>query len=42
MHARSSKETRLAWDYEKCEFSNNKAVNRWVRPTFRKGWVLKL
>ncbi|HOQ44594.1 MAG TPA: Gfo/Idh/MocA family oxidoreductase [Bryobacteraceae bacterium] len=35
-------EGKLLWDYEKCEFTNNKEVNKWVKPTFRKGWELKL
>jgi len=35
-------EGKLMWDYEKCEFTNNRAVNKWVKPTFRKGWELKL
>ena len=35
-------EGKLNWDYEKCEFSNNRTVNRWVKPAFRKGWELKL
>jgi hypothetical protein len=35
-------EGKLLWDYQKCEFTNNKAVNRWVKPTFRKGWELKV
>jgi len=35
-------EGRLLWDNTKGEFTNNKAVNRWVKPTFRKGWELKL
>ena len=31
--------------YQKCELTNNKAVNKlnkWVKPVFRKGWELKL
>ena len=35
-------EGKLLWDNTKGEFSNNKTVNRWVKPTFRKGWELKL
>jgi predicted dehydrogenase len=35
-------EGKLLWDYTKGEFTNNKAVNRWVKPAFRKGWELKL
>ena len=34
-------EGKLLWDYEKCEFSNNKAVKRWGKPAFRKDWELK-
>jgi predicted dehydrogenase len=33
---------KLLWDYNKCEFTNNKAVNKWVKPSFRKGWELKV
>ena len=35
-------EGKLLWDNAKGEFSNNKAVNKWVKPTFRKGWDIKL
>jgi hypothetical protein len=35
-------EGKLLWDYEKCEFTNNKAVNKWVTPAFRKGWEVKV
>ena len=35
-------EGKLMWNYEKGEFTNNKAVNKWVKPAFRKGWELKL
>ncbi len=34
-------EGKLLWDNVKGEFSNNKEANRWVKPTFRKGWELK-
>ncbi len=33
---------KLMWDYQKGEFTNNKEVNKWVKPTFRKGWEIKL
>jgi predicted dehydrogenase len=33
---------KLMWDNAKGEFSNNKEVNKWVKPTFRKGWQIKL
>ena len=33
---------KLLWDNAKGEFSNNKEANKWVKPTFRKGWELKL
>ena len=33
---------KLTWDNAKGEFSNNKEVNRWVKPAFRKGWEIKL
>jgi hypothetical protein len=35
-------EGKLLWDNAKGEFSNNKEANKWVKPTFRKGWDLKL
>ncbi len=35
-------EGKLLWDNAKGEFSNNRDVNRWVKPTFRKGWEIKL
>jgi len=35
-------EGKLMWDNARGEFSNNRAVNRWVKPTFRKGWEIKL
>jgi hypothetical protein len=30
-------EGKLMWDYQKCELTNNKAVNKWVKPVFRRG-----
>jgi hypothetical protein len=33
---------KLMWDNAKGEFSNNKEANRWVKPTYRKGWEVKL
>ena len=35
-------EGRLMWDNDKGEFTNGKQVMQWVKPTFRKGWELKL
>ena len=35
-------EGKLLWDNVKGEISNNKEANKWVKPTFRKGWELKL
>jgi predicted dehydrogenase len=35
-------EGKLMWDYEKGEFTNSREVNRWVKPSFRKGWDLKI
>lgn len=32
----------LRWDNARGEFSNQKSANRWVKPTYRKGWGLKL
>jgi hypothetical protein len=33
---------KLLWDNAKMEFSNNKDASKWINPTFRKGWELKL
>jgi len=33
---------KLMWDHQKGEFTNNREVNKWVKPTFRKGWEIKL
>jgi len=30
------------WYHEAGQFSNNREINQWVRPTFREGWELKL
>jgi predicted dehydrogenase len=35
-------EGKLLWDNAKGEITNNRDANRWVKPTFRKGWDLKL
>ena len=35
-------EGKLLWDHEKGEFSNNAGANRWVKPTYRKGWEVKV
>lgn len=35
-------EGKLLWDNAKGEFTNNKDANKWVKPTFRKGWEIKL
>jgi len=32
---------KLLWDNAKGEFTNNKDANKWVKPTFRKGWEIK-
>jgi hypothetical protein len=29
---------KLLWDATKMEFTNNKAANEYIKPTFRKGW----
>jgi predicted dehydrogenase len=36
------REGKLTWDNAKGEFSNGKDVNKWVKPTYRKGWEIKL
>ncbi len=33
---------KLMWDNTRGEFTNHKEVNKWVKPTFRKGWEIKL
>jgi hypothetical protein len=35
-------EGKLMWDNTKGEFTNNKEVNKWVKPTYRKGWEVKV
>ena len=35
-------EGKLLWDNSKGEISNIKDANKWVRPTFRKGWQIRL
>ena len=33
---------KLLWDNNKGEITNNREANKWVKPTFRKGWEIKL
>jgi predicted dehydrogenase len=33
---------KLLWDNAKMQFSNNKDASKWIKPTFRKGWEIKL
>jgi len=35
-------EGKLLWDNAKGEFSNNRDANKWLKPTYRKGWQVKL
>jgi hypothetical protein len=35
-------EGKLMWDAAKGVITNNKDANRWVKPTFRKGWEIRL
>jgi hypothetical protein len=35
-------EGKLLWNNAKGELTNGRDVNRWVKPTFRKGWEIKL
>ena len=35
-------EGKLLWDNARMEFTNNQDANKWVKPTFRKGWDIKL
>jgi hypothetical protein len=40
--AASHYQGKLLWDNARMEFSNNKGATRWIKPTFRKGWEIKL
>ncbi|MCL4851009.1 MAG: Gfo/Idh/MocA family oxidoreductase [Bryobacteraceae bacterium] len=33
---------KLMWNNDKCEFTNHREVNKWVKPAFRKGWEIAL
>ena len=33
---------KLLWDNNRGELTNDKEVNKWVKPAFRKGWEIKL
>jgi hypothetical protein len=33
-------EGKLEWDAAKGRFSNNPEANKYLKPTFRKGWIL--
>ncbi len=33
---------KLTWDNAKGEFTNSREANKWVKPTFRKGWEIRL
>jgi hypothetical protein len=33
---------KLLWDNTKMEFTNNKDATKWIKPTYRKGWEVKL
>jgi hypothetical protein len=35
-------EGKLMWDNTRMQFSNNKDATKWIKPTFRKGWEIKL
>jgi len=35
-------EGKLLWDNSRGEFSNHKEANQWVKPTYRKGWQVKV
>ncbi len=35
-------EGKLLWDNAKGEFTNNKDANRWIKPTYRKGWEIRI
>lgn len=40
--AASHYDGKLLWDNQKMEFSNNKGATRWIKPSFRKGWNIKV
>ena len=40
--AASHYQGKLLWDNARMEFSNNKDATKWIKPTFRKGWELRL
>src|SRR5262245_37753314 len=40
--ARYAPQGKLIWDNAKMQFSNLKDSARWIKPTFRKGWEIKL
>jgi hypothetical protein len=40
--AASHYQGKLLWDNAKMQFSNNKDATKWIKPTFRKGWEIKL
>jgi len=33
---------KLMWNNNKGEFTNNKDATKWIKPTYRKGWEVKL
>jgi len=33
---------KLMWNNDKCEFTNQPKVSKWVKPAFRKGWEIAL
>jgi hypothetical protein len=35
-------EGKMLWDANKMKFTNHKEATKWIKPTFRKGWEVKL
>ena len=40
--AASHYQGKLLWDNARMQFSNNHDATKWITPTFRKGWEIKL
>ena len=40
--ARYPPQGKLMWDNARTQFSNNKDASKWIKPTLRKGWEIKL
>jgi hypothetical protein len=40
--ARYPPQGKLMWDNARMQFSNLKEATKWIKPTFRKGWEIRL